>query len=53
MIARRDLFDRARDKIILYVRTRDEADDLAALVRCEVYTAKIGTAVEKNEVLER
>lgn len=53
MIARRNSFDRTRDKIVLYVRTRDEADDLAALIRCEVYTAKMGTAVEKSEVLER
>ena len=50
---RADLFDRSRDKIILYVQTRDEANQLADLIGCAVYTAKSGSTEEKNEALER
>ena len=43
----------ARDKIILYVRTRDEAGELAGLLGCRAYTAKAArTAREKEELLE-
>lgn len=45
------LLDQTRDKIILYVRTRDEARELAELLSCPVYTAKAGTAEEKEELL--
>jgi superfamily II DNA or RNA helicase len=45
------LLDQTRDKIILYVQTRDEATELAELLRCPVYTAKVGTAAEKEELL--
>lgn len=41
----------AQHKIILYTRTRDEADELATLLGCPVYTAKIGTAGVKNQVV--
>ncbi|KAJ9654637.1 hypothetical protein H2201_008965 [Coniosporium apollinis] len=47
------LFDHSRDKIILYVRTRAEADELSVLLGCAIYTAKIGTATEKEEVLTK
>jgi superfamily II DNA helicase RecQ len=46
-----DLFDHSRDKIILYVRTREEANDLSSLLQCDSYTAESGTAVEKKHIL--
>ena len=45
------LLDRARDKIILYVRTKDDAATLAELLCCSQYTADIGTAEQKEELL--
>lgn len=34
------LFDASHDKIILYVRGRNEANELASLLDCAVYTAR-------------
>ena len=48
---RSTLFDPSRDKIILYVRTRDEASELAGLLDCAVYTARSGSAAEKGEIV--
>jgi superfamily II DNA helicase RecQ len=45
------LFDKSRDKIILYVRTRDEAKELAQLLSCSTYTARSGTATEKEAIV--
>jgi superfamily II DNA helicase RecQ len=45
------LLDRARDKIILYVRTKEDAATLAELLHCSQYTADIGTAEQKEELL--
>jgi superfamily II DNA or RNA helicase len=45
------LLDRARDKIILYVRTKEDAATLAELLCCSQYTADIGTAEQKEELL--
>ena len=45
------LFDHSRDKIILYVRMREEADDLSTLLGCSSYTAESGTAAEKKDIL--
>ena len=45
------LFDKSRDKIILYVRTRDEAKDLADLLDCSAYTARSGSAAEKDAII--
>lgn len=47
------LFDTERDKIILYVRTRDEAGQLADLLECGSYTARSGTAAEKGEIVAK
>ena len=47
------LFNLGRDKIILYVRTREEATELASLVKCDEYTAKSRTEAEKQAVLEK
>ena len=40
-------------KIILYVRTCRDADDLAELLNCSSYTAESGTLVEKKQILDR
>jgi superfamily II DNA helicase RecQ len=48
-----NLFDHSRDKIIIYVRMRDEAMQLASILSCESYTSKSGTLVEKKDILER
>lgn len=45
------LLDQTQDKIILYVRIRDKAKELAELLSCPVYTAKAGIAKEKEELL--
>jgi hypothetical protein len=41
-------FDHACDKIILYVRTYKDADDLAELLGYSLYTTESGTLVEKK-----
>lgn len=46
-------FDHACDKVILYVRTCKDADDLAELLSCNAYTAESGTPEEKKEILDR
>ena len=46
-------FDHAHNKIILYVCTYKDADDLADLLSYSSYTAKSGTAVEKKQILNR
>ncbi|HEY0934969.1 MAG TPA: DEAD/DEAH box helicase, partial [Trebonia sp.] len=45
------LFDHTTDKIILYTRAREEAAELAELLRCPLYTAVAGTAERKEELL--
>jgi superfamily II DNA helicase RecQ len=47
-----NLFDHSRDKIIIYVRMRDEAIQLAGILSCESYTSKSGTPAEKKNILE-
>lgn len=46
-------FDHACDKIILYVRTCRDVDDLAELLNCSSYTAESRTPVEKKQILDR
>jgi superfamily II DNA helicase RecQ len=46
-------FDHARDKIILYVRTCQEADDLVELLGCSSYTSESRTPGEKKQILDR
>jgi hypothetical protein len=45
-------FDHAYDKIILYVRTCKDADDLVELLSCSSYTAESRTLVEKKQILD-
>ena len=47
------LFDHSCDKIIVYVRTQDEADDLAGALSYESYTLKSSDPREKKNILER
>jgi superfamily II DNA helicase RecQ len=46
-------FDWERDKIIIYVREKLDAAKLAAILSCPFYHAEIGTAAEKEEVIDR
>lgn len=45
-------FDHAHDKIILYVRTCKDADDLAELLGCRSYTSESGTPAGKKSILD-
>lgn len=47
------LLDMTRDKIIIYVRTRNEAKDLASMLDCGSYIADSGSPDEKKELLIR
>jgi len=47
------LFDKKRDKVVLYIRTRDEARELADLLECDSYIARSGTAAEKDEIVAK
>lgn len=47
------LFDKRRDKILVYVRTRDEAAKLSSILECDMYTAESGTLEEKESTLSR
>ena len=51
--AHSELIDQARDKIILYIRTKDEAATLATLLGCAQYTADVGTAEQKEEQIRQ
>jgi superfamily II DNA helicase RecQ len=46
-------FDHTYDKIILYVRTCQEADDLAELLSYSSYTSESRTLGEKKQILDR
>jgi hypothetical protein len=46
-------FDHAYDKIILYVRTYKDADDLVELLGCSSYIAESRTLEEKKQILDR
>ena len=48
-----DLFDHSCDKIIIYARTRDEADQLTSNLSCESYTSQSGDPREKKNILQR
>lgn len=45
------LFDQRRDRIILYTQTMDEAEALADMLGCALYTSKSGMAEEKKKIL--
>jgi hypothetical protein len=45
------LLDQIQDKIILYIRTRDETKELAELLNCPVYITKAGIVEKKKELL--
>ena len=45
-------FDYTHDKIILYVRTCQEVDDLVELLSCSSYTSESGMLGEKKQILD-
>ncbi|KAK0773172.1 hypothetical protein LTR75_017205 [Friedmanniomyces endolithicus] len=48
---RSGLFDTSRDNLILYVRTRDQANELAGILGCAAYTARSGSTAEKGQIV--
>ena len=48
---RKEIFDHAQDKIILYYRTRDEVALLANTLGCPSYTSESGSDEEKAAIL--
>lgn len=48
-----DLFDYSCDKIIIYIRTQDEADQLASNLSCETYTLQSSDPREKKNILQQ
>ena len=48
---RKEIFDHAQDKIILYCRTRDEVALLANTLGCPSYTSESGSDEEKAAIL--
>ncbi|KFZ23101.1 hypothetical protein V502_02420 [Pseudogymnoascus sp. VKM F-4520 (FW-2644)] len=48
---RKQIFNHARDKIIIYCQSRDEVGKLGEILRCPTYTSKSGTEEEKAEIL--
>lgn len=50
---RSNLLDQSRDKIIIYVRSKEEATELASLLGCAMYTSTAAeTAAEKEQILD-
>jgi superfamily II DNA helicase RecQ len=48
---KQEIFNHARDKIIIYCRTREEVAQLAELLLCSAYTSKSGTEEEKAAII--
>ena len=48
---RKDVFDHARDKIIVYCRTRDEVRELQELLECPAFTSESGSEQEKAAII--
>ncbi|KFZ15841.1 hypothetical protein V501_02521, partial [Pseudogymnoascus sp. VKM F-4519 (FW-2642)] len=48
---RRDIFDHAKDKIIIYCRTRLEVRGLQELLGCPAYMSEWGSEEEKREII--
>lgn len=47
------LFDHAVDKVLIYVRTREEAAKLSDLLGCDMCTSESGALEEKEQTLRR
>ncbi|KAM6508149.1 hypothetical protein FALCPG4_018036 [Fusarium falciforme] len=50
---RDDMFDRARDRIIVYCSTKEVVYEVAGRMGCQSYTAETGTEEEKGAVINR
>ncbi|KAL5344194.1 hypothetical protein ACLOAV_010842 [Pseudogymnoascus australis] len=48
---RTQIFNHARDKIIMYCQSRDDVGKLGEILGCPTYTSKSGTEEEKAEIL--
>jgi hypothetical protein len=48
---RKDIFDHAKDKIIIYCGTRDEVRELQGILRCPAFTSESGTEQEKAAII--
>jgi superfamily II DNA helicase RecQ len=48
---RKQIFNHARDKIIIYCQSRDDVGKLGEILGCPTYTSKSGSEEEKAEIL--
>jgi superfamily II DNA helicase RecQ len=48
---RKQIFNHARDKIIIYYQSRDDFGKLGDILGCPTYTSKSGTEEEKAEII--
>jgi hypothetical protein len=48
---RKDIFDHAKDKIIIYCRTRDEVRELQEILKCPAFTSESGSEQEKAAII--
>lgn len=46
-----EIFNHARDKIIIYCWTREEVAQLAEIFYCSTYISKLGTEEEKAAII--
>ncbi|OBT81161.1 hypothetical protein VE02_10169, partial [Pseudogymnoascus sp. 03VT05] len=47
----KQIFNHARDKIIIYYQSREDVSKLGEILRCPTYTSRSGTEEEKAEIL--
>jgi hypothetical protein len=50
---RQEIFDHARDKIIIYCRSREEVYELATILQCPSYTSESGTEEERGIIISQ
>jgi superfamily II DNA helicase RecQ len=50
---RHEIFDHARDKIIIYYRSRDEVYELATMLKCPSYTSESGSKEERAIIISQ
>jgi superfamily II DNA helicase RecQ len=50
---KKDIFNHAQDKIIVYCRMREEVAQLADILQCPSYTSRLGTEEEKAAIIAR
>jgi len=50
---RKDIFNHARDKIIIYCQTLDDVRELQGILKCPAFTSESGTEQEKAAILSQ